>query len=144
MLIGQGQLCKKKSFLSFQAYLGTLSMPLQREWSMLLVRSVRTSVTRCWNKKQPGFFPNIVQKQPHQFLLKKCCFSKYPKKLHIYWATFVRIFFKKNGPYPASFSLFLSFQYTVDSKQMVNINKFLPMTGFEPLTSGIGSDRSTN
>ena len=47
-------------------------------------------------------------------------------------------------PFPASFSLFLSFQYTVDSKQMFNINKFMPMSGFEPQTSGIGSDRSTN
>ena len=36
-----------------------------------------------------------------------------------------------------SFSLF-------DSKQMFNINKFLPMTGFEPRTSGIGSNHSTN
>ena len=53
-------------------------------------------------------------------------------------------FFKKNGPFLASFSLFLSFQYTVDSKQMFDINKFLPMTGFEPWISGIGSDRSTN
>ena len=26
-----------------------------------------------------------------------------------------------NGPFPTSFSLFLSFQYTVDSKQMFNI-----------------------
>ena len=43
-------------------------------------------------------------------------------------------FFKKNGPIPASFSLFSTFQYTVDSKQMFNINKFLPMTGFEPRT----------
>ena len=42
------------------------------------------------------------------------------------------------------FSLFSSFQCTVDRKQMFNINKFLPMTGFEPRTSGIGSDRSTN
>ena len=50
----------------------------------------------------------------------------------------------KNGPFPASFSLFLSLQYTVDSKQMFNINKFLPMTGFELRTSGIGSNRSTN
>ena len=49
-----------------------------------------------------------------------------------------------NGPSPASFSLFSSFQYTVDSKQMFNINTFLLMTGFEPRTSGIGSDRSTN
>ena len=53
-------------------------------------------------------------------------------------------FFYKNGPFPASFSLFLSFQYTVDSKQMFDINKFLLMTGFDPQTSGIGSDRSTN
>ena len=43
-------------------------------------------------------------------------------------------YFLKNGPYPASFSLLLSFQYTFDSKQMFNINKFLPMTGFEPRT----------
>ena len=28
--------------------------------------------------------------------------------------------FFKNGPFPVSFSLFLSFQYTVDSKQMFN------------------------
>ena len=41
-----------------------------------------------------------------------------------------------------SFSLFSSFQYTVDSKQM--FYKFLPMTGFEPRTSGMGSKRSTN
>ena len=46
---------------------------------------------------------------------------------------------------PGLFSLFSSFQYTVDCKQMFNINnKFLPMTGFEPRTSGIGRDRSTN
>ena len=50
----------------------------------------------------------------------------------------------KNGPFPATFSLFLSFKYTVDSKQMFNINQFLPMTGFEPRTPGIGSNRSTN
>ena len=30
----------------------------------------------------------------------------------------------KNGPSPASFSLFTSFQYTFDSKQMFNIIKF--------------------
>ena len=53
-------------------------------------------------------------------------------------------FFKKMGHSRSLFSLFLSFLYTVDSKQMFNINKFLPMTGFELRTSGIGSDRSTN
>ena len=50
----------------------------------------------------------------------------------------------KNGPFLTSFSLFSSFQYTVESKQMLNINNFFPMTGFEPQTSGIGSDHSTN
>ena len=52
------------------------------------------------------------------------------------------ICFFKNGPFPASFSLFSSLQYTVDRKQM--FNNFLPMTGFKPRTSGIRSDRSTN
>ena len=55
---------------------------------------------------------------------------------------YIKVFL--NGPFPASFSLFSSFQYTVDSIQMFNINKFLLMTGFEPRTSGIESDRSTN
>ena len=41
-------------------------------------------------------------------------------------------------------SLFSSFQFTVDSKQMFDINKFLLVTGFEPRTSGKRSDRSTN
>jgi len=67
--------------------------------------------------------------------------------LILYFIHYFRYGFRariKNGPSPASFSLFSSFQYTVGSKQMFNINKFLPMTGFEPRTSGIGSDRSTN
>ena len=34
----------------------------------------------------------------------------------VYWLFF------KNGPFPVSFSLFSSFQYTVDSIQMFNIN----------------------
>ena len=42
------------------------------------------------------------------------------------------------------FLYFSSFQYTVDSIQIFNINKILPMTGFEPRMSGIGSNRSTN
>ena len=42
------------------------------------------------------------------------------------------------------FLYFLSFQYTVDGKQMFNLNKFLLMTGFKTRTTGIGSDRSTN
>ena len=46
--------------------------------------------------------------------------------------------------HPRPLFLFSSFQYTVDSKQMFNIDKNLPMTGFELQTSGIGSNRSTN
>ena len=46
-----------------------------------------------------------------------------------------------NGPCPASFSLFSSFQY---SWQWMLNTKMLPMTGFVPRTSGFGSDRSTN
>ena len=40
--------------------------------------------------------------------------------------------------------LFLSFQYTVDSKQMFNINKCVAMNGFKLQTSGFESNRSTN
>ena len=40
-------------------------------------------------------------------------------------------FFKKMGNSRPLFSLFSCLQYTVDSKQMFNINKFLPMTGFK-------------
>ena len=55
------------------------------------------------------------------------------------------LFFKKNWALPGLFfSLFLSFQNTVDSTQMFDINNFLSMTGFVPRTSGIESDRSTN
>ena len=39
--------------------------------------------------------------------------------------------------------LFSYFQSTVESKQNVQSN-FSPMTGFEPRTSGIISDRSNN
>ena len=48
---------------------------------------------------------------------------------------FIKIFFK--WAIPGLLSLFSFFQYTVDSKQMFYINKFLPMTGFEPRTSGM-------
>ena len=56
---------------------------------------------------------------------------------------FKKMFFKKWAIPGLFFSLFSSFQYTVDSKHMFNINKKFPMTGFEPRTSVIGSDRST-
>ena len=47
----------------------------------------------------------------------------------------------QNGPFLASFFLYFCLFNTVDSKQM--FNKSVPMTGFEPRISVIGSDRST-
>ena len=76
------------------------------------------------------------------------CYFKFPKFCFSTCASsrwrYKVFFFKKIVPFLASFSLFSSFQYTDDSIQMFNINKFLPMTWFEPRTSGIGSDHSTN
>ena len=54
------------------------------------------------------------------------------------------LFFLNMGHPRPLFSLFSSFQNTNVSKQMFNINKFLLMTGFEPRTSGIGSNHSSN
>ena len=48
-----------------------------------------------------------------------------------------------NGPFPASFSLFSVFYLFYTVKQMFGIN-ILPMTEFEPRTSGVESDHSTN
>ena len=50
-------------------------------------------------------------------------------------------FFKKVGYSRPLFIYFRRFM-TVDNKQM--FNKILPMTGVEPRSSGIESDRSTN
>ena len=47
--------------------------------------------------------------------------------------------FFKDGPFPASFSLFLSFQFNLQL-----VEKTLLMLGFELQISGVGSDRSTN
>ena len=49
------------------------------------------------------------------------------------------MFFVKMGHSRPLFFFVFSIQLTVNVRY-----KFLPMTGFEPRTSGIGSDRSTN
>ena len=47
----------------------------------------------------------------------------------------------KNWPFPASFTLFLSFLHLWS----INVHcKILPMAGFKPCTSGIGRDHSAN
>ena len=45
----------------------------------------------------------------------------------------------KNGPFPVSFSLFASFLFKLQL-----VDKTLPVLGFEPQISGVGSDHSTN
>ena len=59
--------------------------------------------------------------------------------LKIYLLQLQNIF--KNGPLPASFYLFLSFQYR---RQKTNLNKKFPMNGFELQTIDVRSDRSIN
>ena len=55
--------------------------------------------------------------------LHKCQFIFYTNSVARFKFISLNYFFL-NGPFPASFSLFSSFQYTVDRKQMFNINKF--------------------
>ena len=47
----------------------------------------------------------------------------------------------QNGPFPASFFFISVFSIQLTINDQFN---FLPMTGFEPRTSGIGSNHSTN
>ena len=49
-----------------------------------------------------------------------------------------------NGPFPASFFLYFRLFNTLDSKQINVRYKSWQMTGFEPRTSDIGIDTSTN
>ena len=52
--------------------------------------------------------------------------------------TFETLYFF-NGPFPASFPLFSSF---LDSNVQINMFQILPMSGFDPRISGVGSDHS--
>ena len=70
------------------------------------------------------------------------------KRLHRYVVGVIEDFnlaicmsFSKIGPFPASFSLFFVFS-TVNCKYVHY--KILPLTGFEPQTSGVGSNLSAN
>ena len=58
------------------------------------------------------------------------------------WMSIVNLFFFKKWAIPGLFFIYFHLFNTVDNKQM--FNKILPMTGVEPRTSGIESDRSTN
>ena len=65
---------------------------------------------------------------------------KYIREDWVFWSIFT--LFLKFEPLPASFLLFLSFQYSLN-QLLLKIGK-MPMTRFEPRISGEGSDRSTN
>ena len=52
------------------------------------------------------------------------------------------LFFLKNGPFTASF--FFIFVFSTQLTVNKCLIKVLLMTGFEPLISGFGGDRSTN
>ena len=58
--------------------------------------------------------------------------------------TMSEMFFKMGHPMPLFLYFRLSNTQFIVNKCSIEINKFLPMTGFEPQTSGIGSDRFTN
>ena len=52
--------------------------------------------------------------------------------------TILYLYFFKDGPFTASFSSFSSFILNVQL-----VDKILPVLGFKPRISGVGSDRST-
>ena len=90
------------------------------------------SSLRCWDlNPQPSAHesPPITTRPglPLSILRHHVLILSTPSKLSctIFWGK--KCFFK----WAISFSLFSSYQYTVVSKQMFNINKFLPMTGFQ-------------
>ena len=69
---------------------------------------------------------------------------------HIFAETYKGVFYSKSLAYlgtlfKGSFAASFSFIFVFLIQLTVNVQyKFLPMTVFEPQTSGIGSDRSTN
>ena len=86
---------------------------------------------------------NAAGCQLNQVLTPDLAYAAYVTFFHLVMICFLKCF--KNGPFPASF-FFISV-FSIHSWQLTNVqytNKFLPMTGFEPRTSGIGSSRSTN
>ena len=99
-------------------------------------------ITSFTNVPFPASFPLFSSFQSSWQKVNKC--SVFSPMTAITTALFFILLFYKMGHCWPLFLLFLSFQYAVDSIQMFSVNKFLPMTGFEPRTSGIGSDRSTN
>ena len=114
-----------------------------RAWHSVPVIRAECDTTQLFRRARPGLTYTTW---------RRCMRTTYnnPRHTAVYTASLLIAFSSNsfqlflNGGFPASFSLFLSFQHTADSKQMFNINNFLPMTGFELRTSGIGSNHSTN
>ena len=80
------------------------------------------------------WFQKVQKCLPDMSLLisaRKDYFSEF-EEMKQFAAKFLQVFWKTNGPFPASFYLFRHFN-TVDSKCII---QFLPMTGFKLQTSG--------
>ena len=73
------------------------------------------------------------------FVRKICLLLKWETQVYI-----INLNYFKKWAIPGLFFFILSFQYTVESKQMFFKYEYLSMTGFEPRTSGIRSNSSTN
>ena len=102
-------------------------------------KPLRVEERLIFRKKCFQSFEGVIRKVVSWFNVSN--FSSKNISATKYFYPMVNVFFKKNGLFLASFSLFLSFQYSffsVDSKSN------LPMTGCEPRIYGVGSNCSTN
>ena len=82
-------------------------------------------------------YQNLVPKSSEQTRIFCLANTQFRSTYLIEFKAFV---FLKMGHSRPIFSLFLSFN-TVDSKRSID---FLPMTGFEPRTSGVGNDQMSH
>ena len=98
----------------------------ERERQNIELNVVESTFLRQLENKALPHFVNVTFRQ-HEILLIQAYLC----------------FLKKMGHSRPLFLYFCLFN-TVDSKQVNVRYKSLPMTGFEPLTSGIGNNRSTN
>ena len=99
----------------------------------------------CWECYK-HFWWNSTHLDFHKIkqIIKRWTNTKLPKKYFSCANILLNVFFLK-WSIPGLFSFI--FVFSIHSWQQTNvqyINKYLPMTGFEPRTSGIGSDCSTN
>ena len=136
--------CKTEINYPCEAVISFSSQLLNNNWFQwpsiffhVLIFCVQFSCKRStiyYSHRLSKIFPALI------LFLVRCCFG-----LHDFLRSFrtrVNFLFLKKWAIPGLFFIYFRLFNTVDNKQM--FNKILPMTGVEPRTSGIGSDRSTN